>query len=177
VKKRLVVMLFLVLLLFAAHDSFAVDSGLWLSYGFGALNVHKRIGRIEGGRNYDFFQLGYIWERPCHFRQLALVFEPFAAYVNRPDEGVDVGLNASLKFYFLRDTNQGPYITAGTGMAYTTTGFKEQGTHLLFMLQMGLGFRYKQFFIEDRLRHYSNGRTSSPNNSVHANVLMVGMYF
>lgn len=177
-KRTCAMVLFLLLCLFLKVEGVqAADKGIWAAYGFGAFNLNKRIGRIEGGRYYDFFQLGYIYERPCHYRQLALVFEPFVSYINRPKEGVDVGLNASLKFYFLDHANQGPFISAGSGIAYTTTGFKEQGTHLLFILQMGLGYRYNQFFIENRVRHYSNGATAWPNHSVHSNNLMVGMYF
>ncbi len=62
-------------------------------------------------------------------------------------------------------------------MAYTSIGFKEQGTHLLFILQGGVGYRYKSFFVEDRVRHYSNGGTARPNWSVNSNILSIGTNF
>ena len=68
-------------------------------------------------------------------------------------------------------------MTAGVGVAYTTIAFEEQGTHFLFILQAGLGLRYENFFIENRLRHYSNGGTESPNRSVHASIMTFGYYF
>jgi hypothetical protein len=147
-----------------------------VGYGFGALNIHKHTMRIEGGRDYDFFQTSYLYERPCHHPKVAVVLEPFAAYINRPNTGVDVGFNAGIKWYPF-DPGKGLYLSPQTGIAYTTIGFKEQGTHLLFILQATLGYRYKNLFIEDRFKHYSNGRTASPNRSVHSNIIVVGMYF
>ena len=156
----------------------SADTGLSIGYGFAAFNLQKHTGKIEGGKYYDFFQLTYLYERPCRdYRQLALFFEPFAAYINRPNDGVDVGLYAGLKWYPTDHANKGFFVTAGTGMVYTTTGFKEQGTHLNFTLEAGIGYRFKRFFIEDRVRHYSNGRTAWPNRSVQANILSVGYYF
>lgn len=44
-------------------------------------------------------------------------------------------------------------------------------------MEGGIGYRYARFFIENRFRHYSNGGTTSPNRSVDADVLSVGVYF
>ncbi len=167
-----------VLLLVLPSAGRPADHALSVGYGFGMFNMHKQTGRIEGGKYYDFFQLTYLWERPSRdYRQLALFVEPFAAYVNRPHEGVDGGLYVGLKWYPLDHRNKGLFVTAGTGLAYTTTGFKEQGTHLLFTLEAGVGYRYGRFFVEDRIRHYSNGRTAEPNRAVNANVFSIGFYF
>jgi hypothetical protein len=59
-------------------------------------------------------------------------------------------------------------------MAYTTIGFKEQGTRLLFILEGGVGYKFKNFYVEDRLCHYSNAGTARPNWSVNANILSLG---
>jgi hypothetical protein len=156
----------------------AFDQGISLGYGLAAFNNQKHLGRIEGGREYDFFQVNYLLERPFRdFRPLAVFVEPFAAYVNRPYDGVDMGFYTGLKYRFLNTGKSSFFFTAGTGLAYTTTGFKEQGTHLNFTLEGGVGYRYERFFIENRFRHYSNGGTASPNWSVNANVLSVGVYF
>jgi len=162
----------------AAAPAYAVEQAVTLGYGIAALNPDLHFGRIEGGRNYDFVQVTYLVERPCtDYRPLAVFIEPFASYVNRPDQGVDLGLFTGLKYCFYGDGQKGLFLTAGTGLVYTTEGFKEQGTHLDFTLEAGVGYRFGRFFIEDRLRHYSNGGTASPNRSVDANVLSVGLYF
>ena len=68
-------------------------------------------------------------------------------------------------------------MTAGPGMAYTTVGFQEQGTHLLFILQGGVGYRYKNFFVEDMIRHYTNAGIATPDSSVNSNILSVGTFW
>lgn len=55
--------------------------------------------------------------------------------------------------------------------------FKEQGAHFLFSPQVGIGFRWGSFFIENRLRHYSNAHLAEPNKAVNANLLLVGIFF
>jgi hypothetical protein len=57
--------------------------------------------------------------------------EPFAAYVNRPEDGVDLGFYTGLKWYPLDHAKKGLFITAGIGGAYTTIKFKEQAAHLV----------------------------------------------
>jgi hypothetical protein len=147
-----------------------------VGYGFGFLNPNKRTLHIEGGRLYDFFQATYLYERPCHYPKVAILFEPFVAYINRPTDGVDFGFNSGIKWYPFNPA-QGLYLSPQVGMAYTTIGFKEQGTHLLFILQAAVGYRHGNLFVENRFKHYSNGRTASPNRSVHSNIIAVGMYF
>lgn len=153
----------------------AAERAVTVGYGFGALN-DEQIQRTEGGRCYDFFQVSYLYEKPWHHPKVAVILEPFTAYVNHPESGVDIGFNGGIKWYPF-DSGTGLYLSPQVGMAYTTIKFKEQGTHLLFILQAALGFRYKNLFIEDRFRHYSNGSTASPNRSVHANIVVAGMYF
>lgn len=168
----------LILVVCAAAPAYAVEQAMSVGYGFGALNPGLHLGRIEGGRNYDFFQITYLVERPCtDHLPLAVFIEPFVSYVNRPNAGVDFGFFTGLKYCLQGADKKGFYFTGGTGMVYTTIGFKEQGTHLDFTLEAGVGYRYGRFFIEDRLRHYSNGAMASPNRSVDANVLSVGLYF
>lgn len=154
-----------------AHAEHAVSLG----YGFALWSNGQKAGRIEDG-HYDFFQAAYLYERPLSERWAVLV-EPFVAYVNRPVDGVDVGFNLGLKVYPLTKNHSGFFCTIGTGSAYTSVNFKEQGTHLLFILQASIGYRYQDFFIENRWRHYSNGNTTSPNRSINANILAAGMYF
>jgi hypothetical protein len=167
-----------IFLAFLSGTVAAGEKAVSFGYGIAALNIHKQTGRIEGGRQYDFFQFTFLYERPCSdYRRLALFFEPFAAYVNRPSDGADFGLYTGLKWYPMGHRNRGLFATAGTGLAYSTVRFKEQGTHLNFTLEIGLGYRFKRFFIEDRLRHYSNGACAHPNRSVNANIVSLGMFF
>ncbi len=81
------------------------------------------------------------------------------------------------RWYPSNRARSGLFLDLGAGASYTSISFQERGTHLLGVLVGGIGVRYKTFFIEDRLRHYSNGHTSYPNRSVNANITSVGMYF
>lgn len=164
-----------VIILFSV-TSLAQDRGsLTLGYGFAVLSENSNTGKIEEG-NYDFVQLSYIFERPLT-EKLAFLVEPFAAYVNRPHSGVEGGIVLSGKYYFREKQRNGFYLTLGAGGAYTSINFEEQGTHGLFILQGGIGFKWKEFFIENRLRHYSNGGTAQPNKSINSNIIVVGMDF
>ena len=125
----------------------AADEGLSIGYGLAALNWEKQVGRIEGGRDYDFSQITFLYERPFQgYTPLALFVEPFASYVNRPFAGLDGGVYVGLKLYPLSQERRGLYIIGGTGTAYTTIKFKEQGTHQLFTVEGGIGYRYGRFF-------------------------------
>jgi hypothetical protein len=157
-------------------NGYAAEQSLSVGYGFAALNQSLSTGRIEGGRNYDFFQAAYLYEMPF-WSTVSVALEPFAASVNRPESGFDGGVDLLGRWYPCNVGASRLFIDLGAGVAYTTTHFEEQGTHLLGVLAVGIGLRYKQFFIEDRLRHYSNGGTASPNRAVDANVISVGMYF
>jgi hypothetical protein len=163
-----------VFFLTAATNGWCAEHWFSLGYGIGAFNKDRSFGKVEGDRRYSFIQATYIYEKPLSAKELAFLFEPFAAYVAKPTDGADVGFDLGLKYYPFRTDHGGFYLTGGPGLAYTTVGFKEQGTHLLFILQGGVGYRYKSFFIEDRVRHYSNGGTASPNWSVNSNILSVG---
>jgi hypothetical protein len=168
----------LLLAVYSAAPAWAEDQAVSLGYGVAALNPNLHFGKIEGGRYYDFSQLTYLLERAFRdYPPLAVFIEPFASYVNRPSQGADAGFYAGFRYRLYGTEKKGFFFTAGTGMVYTTEHFKEQGTHLDFTLEAGVGYRWGPFFIEDRLRHYSNGGTSSPNISVDANVLSVGFYF
>jgi lipid A 3-O-deacylase PagL len=156
---------------------FSGEQAISAGYGFGFLNLHKQTGHIQGGNQYDFFQLAYLYERDSGLKNLTVTGQPWAAYVNRPNDGADVGFDLGIRYYPIKREGWSPFVSAGVGMAYTTIGFEEQGTHFLFVLQAGLGIRYKRFFIEDTLRHYSNAHTAYPNRSVHANIITVGYYF
>ncbi len=125
----------------------AENKGISLGYGFGLFSEPGRIGAIEEG-NYDYIQFAYLYEKPLS-ECAAIVIEPFAAYVNRPVEGVDVGFTVSMRHYFQKSGSNGFFLTLGGGSAYTSVNFKEQGTHLLFILQAGIGFRWKEYFVEN----------------------------
>jgi len=163
--------------LVCAISSFSAEQAMSVGYGFGFLNPRKSTGHIQGGQMYDFFQVAYLYERASGLKNLDVTAQPWAAYVNRPNDGADVGFNLGIRYYPIRKDDWRPFLSAGVGAAYTTIGFEEQGTHFDFILQAGFGLRYKNFFIEDTFRHYSNGGTASPNRSVHANIVTVGYYF
>jgi hypothetical protein len=155
---------------------YAAEQGLSVGYGFAALNERTGTGIVEGGKYYDFFQFAYLYEMPF-WSTVSAVIEPFAASINRPESGFDGGFDVLGRWYPCNVGASRLFVDLGAGIAYTTIKFEEQGTHLMGVLAGGIGLRYKQFFVEDRLRHYSNGGTASPNRSVDANIVSVGMYF
>jgi hypothetical protein len=174
VKKLARIVLVGLLIAVAPATAIPADHGFGLGYGFGAFNNERQTGRIEGGASYDFIQALYSYERPLSSQRWSFVAEPFVSFINRPAAGIDLGLDVGFRYYpILRDA-RGLYVTGGPGMAYTTIGFKEQGTHFLFILEGGVGYKFKNFYVEDRLRHYSNGGTARPNWSVNANILSLG---
>jgi len=149
--------------------------GVSIGYGFGLLSSHNGIGQIEEG-HYDFVHIAYLYERSLS-EVLALRIEPFASYTIAPHEGIDAGITLSLKYNFHKKGQNGFFLNVGGGPAYTSINFKEQGTHFLFILHSGFGYKWKDFFVESRFKHYSNGSTATPNRSINANIIVVGMYF
>ncbi len=165
---------FIALIVLPLHG-FCGEDAIAAGYGFGLFNKDHSGTNIRDG-NYDYVQIAYVHER--QFKgMLNYVLEPFASYINRPNEGVDGGLSIYLKGYLNRDRRSGLYVTLGVGALYTSEKFREQGTHLLGCIQGGFGYRFGKWFIEDRFKHYSNGHTAYPNRSLHSNVLYIGAYF
>ncbi len=162
---------------YALAQTSQAEHGLSVGYGLAAFMSDKHVGRVEGGSYYDYIRATYLYEKPISRKKLALVMEPFASYVNRPAAGADAGFTLGIKYYPFRTSTGGFYVTGGPGIAYTSIGFKEQGTHLLFIVQGGFGYRYKDLFIENRVSHWSNARTADPNWSVNSNILAIGTYF
>jgi hypothetical protein len=146
-----------------------------IGYGFGLFSSSRGVGYIEGG-HYDFIQCAYQYERSLS-EILGLLVEPFASYTFSPRDGVDGGITLSLKYNLFKKQQNGFFLTAGGGAAYTSIKFEEQGTHLLFIIQGGIGYTWNDFFIENRFKHYSNANTASPNRAINSNLIMVGMYF
>jgi hypothetical protein len=146
-----------------------------VGYGFGVFSDGRITGHIEEGR-YDFLNFAYQYERSLS-QVLGLVIEPFASYTIKPKDGVDVGVTLSLKYKFHTKESNGFFLTFGGGSAYTSINFKEQGTHLLFIIQAGVGYKWKNYFIDSRFKHYSNADTAHPNRSINSNIVMVGMVF
>jgi hypothetical protein len=165
----------LFLLLLPCHGSAQNTSGISIGYGFGLLSSHKVIGHIEEG-HYNFVHISYQYQRSLN-EVLSLLIEPFSSYTFTPQEGIDFGITLSLKYNFYKKKQNGFFLTIGGGSTYTSINFKEQGTHLLFILHSGLGYKWKNFFVENRFKHYSNGSTATPNRSINANIIMVGIYF
>jgi hypothetical protein len=148
---------------------------LWIGYGFGLFNEDGKIGRIEGSY-HDYVQVTYGRELPLRER-LCLVLEPSLTYVNLPTEGIEPAFTINLKYKSQTKSRSHLYVTGGIGAAYTSLEYQGQGSHLLFILQAGIGLRFERFFIETRLKHYSNGNTEFPNRSINSNTLLVGTSF
>ena len=174
-KRSLQSFLMIAVLLGLSHPLLASENALSVGYGFAMFSSGHRIGRISEG-TYNFVQAAYSYERPLSQKWL-IEAGPFLAYDMNPTDGVDVGVNLGVKVYPFNSDHSGFFFTMGTGGAYSTIAFHEQGKHAFFILQGSIGYRYKNFFIEDRYRHYSNGGTAWPNQSINANIINIGMYF
>jgi hypothetical protein len=168
------ILLALFLLLSVASN--AGEQALSAGYGLAALNVNVADRHIEGGRNYNFVHATYLYEIPF-WKKASFGAEPFVADINQPETGVDVGFDLLLRWYPFSEERSGLFINLGAGVACTSIAFPEQGTRLLGILVGGVGYRYKDFFVDTRFRHYSNGNTASPNRSVNALVVSIGKYF
>ncbi len=153
-----------------AENAVAVGYGMGMWNGWGT-------GNIESGRPYEYVMFSYIREKTLTDR-FALALEPFLNAVSRPDNGVDVGITFQLKTYLIELAKRSRvYAIVGAGAAYTTVGFKQQGTHGLFILQGGAGYQYQRVFSDVRFHHYSNGGLAYPNRSINSLVGRVGYYF
>jgi hypothetical protein len=177
VKRKLGIYMGLTILFLTSATVLHAEQALSLGYGMALYNTEKHLGRLEGGNYYDFIRGAYLYERPLLEKRLSLAIEPFGSYVNRPASGAEGGLGVGLMYYPFRRGDDGFFISGGPGLAYTSIHFQEQGTHLLFIVQGGFGYRYKNFFVENRIRHYSNASTARPNWSVNSNILSIGFYY
>ncbi|HSR11145.1 MAG TPA: acyloxyacyl hydrolase [Thermodesulfobacteriota bacterium] len=152
-------------------NGFAQENGFSLGYGFGILNTNSTVGEIENHRPYQFVQ-GTLFREFSIARTFFIVAEPYLAYTWRPREGTDAGVGL-----FFRNKLGNFFVSWGGGGAYSSIKFEEQGTHYFFILQGGIGYNWKNFFIENRFRHYSNGGLATPNHSINANIVSVGVRF
>jgi len=166
----------LLVFLLLPSTAFAGEHAVSLGYGIGILNSGTSIGHVEGGDNYNFTQVTYLYEEP-YWKRGSVAIEPFAAYVAKPDAGVDVGFSLLLRWYPFNGNHRGAYVDLGAGTAYTSVAFPRQGTHFLGILAGGLGYKNDAYFVQARFRHYSNGNTAHPNESVNAGIVSVGWFF
>jgi hypothetical protein len=131
---------------------------------------------VEGKLPYNYATISYLQEKRLT-HSITVVAEPYFAFINRPNDGLDVGLNLYAKAYLPEVLPKGRlYVTAGSGAAYTSVNLSEQGTHGLFILSAGIGYRIDRFFVENRFHHYSNGGLAKPNRSVNSMIVRIGCY-
>jgi hypothetical protein len=117
---------------------YAQDNGLSVGYGFGFLNHHRNSGKIEFGRDYDFAQISYF--REFHLiKDLFFHLEPFLAYVNQPNNRVDMGLNLLLRYYVNLGKNS-LFMNAGSGALIRASPLKNKANmpSLFFKVVSGI---------------------------------------
>ena len=154
----------------------ADQQAISIGYGLAAFNNSSDLGHLMNGGYYDFVQITYSYEKLLSGK-FNLVVEPFVGIVNRPASGLDVGAAIGGRYYFGEKNYQGLFATISAGGVYTSVAFEEQGTHGLFVLQGGLGYKWEKLFLEGKFRHYSNGGLAHPNKSINAAILGVGFTF
>jgi hypothetical protein len=147
-----------------------------LGYGLGVLNNTRQVGHLWGNDYYDFGQIAYGYEKTLSGK-FNLLIEPFVSIVNRPKTGLDFGLTLNGRYYFGPVNHRGFFATVGGGGVYTSIKFREQGTHGLFVLHGGVGYKWERLFVEGRFRHYSNASLAHPNRSVNATIVSTGYTF
>ena len=171
--KKIAVLFALLFFFFFSPCLCAENRSISLGYGFGFLNPESKPYHLTYTKGlYDFFHVSFARETNI-YEKIWLCAEPFVAYQLRPKGDLDLGFTLSGKFH----VNKNFYINIGVGIAYTSYTFKEQGTHFPFILQGGIGYRWKDFFIEDRFKHYSNAGLARPNMSINSNLVLIGIYF
>jgi len=147
-----------------------------VGYGLGTLNNNGKIGHLDSDDYYDFAQVTYGYEKTISGK-FNLAIEPYLAFVNRPATGLDIGATLGGRYYFGEKNHRGFFATVSGGGVYTTVKFEEQGTHAMFVLQGGLGYKWEKIFLEAKFRHYSNAGLASPNRSINATIVGVGYAF
>ena len=169
-----------VLFLFSLHSiavpNCAAENAVSLAYGFGLWNG-SGFGQLEKRRSYDYMAFSYLNERPL-LERITVILEPFVKVVNRPVNGIDLAFSLSARSY-LPELCRGNrlYLTVGAGAVYTSVNFQEQGTHGLFVLLGGIGYRRDRVFVETQFHHYSSGGLAKPNRSINSGLLRAGCYF
>lgn len=166
----------LLFMVISGLDCLADQQTISVGYGLGMFNKNKQTGHLWCNEYYDFGVLTYGYEKSITTR-FNVRAEPFLSYVNRPQKGLDAGLTLNAKYYFTSSANRGLFGSIGVGGAYTTIGFKDQGTHGLFILQGSAGYAWEQLFMEAKFRHYSNADLAHPNRSVNATIVSIGYAF
>ena len=147
-----------------------------LGYGLGVLNNTRQVGHLWGNDYYDFGHIAYGYEKTLSGK-FNLLIEPFLSILNRPSTGLDVGLTLNGRYYFGPVNHRGFFATVGGGGVYTSIRFHEQGTHGLFVLHGGVGYKWERLSVEGRFRHYSNASLAHPNRSVNATIVSLGCAF
>ena len=155
---------------------FADQQTISVGYGMATLNNSGKIGHLDSGDYYDFALITYGYEKTISGK-FNLALEPYVAVINRPDTGLDVGATLGGRYYFGEKNHRGFFATVSAGGVYTTVKFEEQGTHAMFVLQGGVGYKWEKLFVEGKFRHYSNAGLASPNRSINATIVAVGYAF
>jgi hypothetical protein len=171
-----ILLLLVFFLSFFTRSVLADQQIISLGYGLGVLNDSRQVGHLRDNDYYDFVQLTYGYEKRLSGK-FNLLVEPFILIVNRPDAGLDVGLTLNGRYYFGPVNHRGFFATLGGGGVYTSIAFHEQGTHGLFVLHGGIGYKWERMFVEGRFRHYSNANFAHPNRSINATTISAGYSF
>ena len=78
---------FLLLSPFAAS---AQNNGVSIGYGFSFLTPNQGIGKVKEDRPYHFENFAYFHQWSM-LRNGSIALEPFVAYVNKPETGLEFG--------------------------------------------------------------------------------------
>lgn len=76
----------------------AQDNGISIGFGFSVLTPHQETDEVKEDRKYNFEHLTYFHQWRM-FKNVYFVLEPFLGYVNKPERGIEFGVNFLLRYY------------------------------------------------------------------------------
>ncbi len=164
------------------YASFQVGYGEGLSFGF----MGQGDGRtVEYLATFPSFGVGIsdIVADDSWFRgNVDVVLEGEFITGFKPVGGYSAGAALLFRYNFLRGKRFVPYIEGGAGIGYLEFDLFDQADGLIFYPQIGVGAHY---FVTDnvtvngawRIHHMSNAGSELPNNSINANLFLIGLSY
>jgi hypothetical protein len=129
------------------------------------------------------FDWGKVFKELSRERSFQLSVEGAASYAEQEGEGRWAVSATPLFIYNFKKTKRTIVFTeAGLGLLYTTLDPAQFGSQIDFLVQAGIGFRYRlandQFFrFSYRYQHISNGGLDEDNEGIDSNFLVFGFSF
>lgn len=129
------------------------------------------------------FSWGKVFKELSRERSFAIAVEGFVSAAEQENEDrYLVGATPLFVYNFRKAKRTNVFTETGVGLLYTDLDPVKFGSHLNFVVQAGVGFRYRltddRFFkFSYRFQHISNGGTAEENKGIDSNFLIFGISF